>query len=132
MLSKIRDFVEGNALYFADQLRSNVISPHVKEQALYRAFLCAECLTLGNCKSCGCKTPNMFFSPNKTDSENRWSEMMTAEKWEEFKKANDISFPTDFDKIIEDYHGKTRSDNRTGPSQEFLGIESSGEADSSV
>lgn len=69
--SNVRNFLEGNANYFLG-------SPeHIKEQAELRASLCSPCLENGKCKKCGCKTPHMFYAPNKVDSAGRWSSMLT-------------------------------------------------------
>lgn len=84
LLSDIRNFFEGNFLFF----RQNHNQPHINEQAEWRAFLCSDCFRNGKCRHCGCKTPNMFFSPHKTDSEGKWGQMMSASEWENFKKSN--------------------------------------------
>lgn len=85
----VRNYLEGNAYYLLSFFKST--SPtHIKEQALYRAFLCDECLKKGKCVECGCKTPNMFFSPKKKDSKGRWGQMLSAKEWKKFKIENNI------------------------------------------
>jgi len=66
MLSKIRDLIQG--FYYA-----NIpdLPPHIREQAELRAFLCAPCTNNGSCIHCKCKTPEMFFSPLKKDSDSK-------------------------------------------------------------
>jgi len=79
----MRDFVEGNYLFFNRPHNA----PHINEQAMWRAYHCQDCLKAGKCRHCGCKTPNMFFSPNKADSANKWGKMMSQTQWEAFKES---------------------------------------------
>jgi hypothetical protein len=83
-LNKIRDFVEGNYLYFNKAHNA----PHINEQAFWRAWHCQDCLNAKKCRHCGCTTPNMFFSPNKTDSMNKWGKMLNEQQWETYKQNN--------------------------------------------
>ena len=106
--SNVRDFIQGNYMMWKDQLTSTGIAKHYKEQALYRALLCRPCLINGKCLICNCKTPNMFFSINKVDSDNKWGAMVEVEEWEAFKKENGVGeIPTTFEdiKIDETYGG---------------------------
>ena len=81
-ISDIKNFIQGNYNYFTQN------STHINEQASMRQFMCSSCLSNGSCLSCGCKTPNMFYSPNKSDSLLRWGPMLDSESWEEFKKSS--------------------------------------------
>lgn len=84
--NKARDFIEGSTLYAT----KNLLTPtHIREQAIWRAFLCDECLNKGSCKICGCSTPAMFFSPNKVDSDKKWGVMLSKSKWKEFKENDE-------------------------------------------
>ena len=91
----IMNFLQGNYYLLKYRLNDSSIEKHVKEQALYRAELCKECLEEGKCLGCNCSTPGLFFAPNKEDHEGRWGKMLSFEKWEEFKKQNDISIHLD-------------------------------------
>lgn len=96
-LNKMRDFVEGNYHYFNKKHNAE----HINEQALWRAYLCSDCLKAGKCRICNCKTPNMFFSPNKIDSAGKWKKMLPANEWEAFKKS-DNQYPF-FEKTYKEY-----------------------------
>jgi hypothetical protein len=98
----IRNFIEGNYLMWKDKLSNVGINQHIKEQAIYRALLCKDCLISGKCLECGCKTPNMFFSVNKEDSLGRWGKMLNPAKWKQFKDDNNIEqLPDSFNLIKE-------------------------------
>lgn len=58
---------------------------HIKEQALLRMELCKECVGLGKCVHCGCKSPALFYSPTKEDALGRWGRMLGKEEWEYIK-----------------------------------------------
>ncbi len=79
--SDVKNFVEGTATYYAKEL----FSPHIREQANLRAFLCGECLANGKCLICKCKTPHMFYAPAKVDKKGRWAEFLNKEQWEALK-----------------------------------------------
>lgn len=59
---------------------------HIIDQAERRAELCAPCLDRGYCDVCDCKTPHLFFAPQKEDARNRWGKMMSKEEWEKHLK----------------------------------------------
>jgi hypothetical protein len=101
MVSKqdIKNFVQGNYLMVKDLLGGKQMD-HIKEQALYRAMLCSDCLKAKKCSECGCATPGMFFSPEKIDSKYRWYKMLPKEYWEEFKKIHNITLMSDFKEIM--------------------------------
>lgn len=79
MLDNVRDFVQGNVNYYTS------LAPFQQEQVDLRAFLCESCLDNGKCVHCKCKTPNMFYAPNKVDSENKWAEFLSLSQWEALK-----------------------------------------------
>lgn len=87
-LKDVRNFFEGTLLHFIDQMVH--LPVFQKEMVLYRSLLCWECLKKGRCTSCGCATPSMFFSPNKTDSKGRWGAWQTMQNWQEFKGTNEF------------------------------------------
>jgi hypothetical protein len=88
--SNIQNFVQGTWNHFKDNSNFFELSTHVKEQAFYRAWLCQPCYAKGSCLLCGCKTPEMFYSPNKTDAGEKWGKMLNKYEWEEFKKEKGI------------------------------------------
>lgn len=83
--SNIRNYVEGHAHALLDK------RPSFLEQVEFRAHLCRPCVNRGSCIKCGCKTPKLFYAPNKVDSLNRWGRILSEEEWEKFKK-NDQNF----------------------------------------
>jgi uncharacterized protein YcbK (DUF882 family) len=97
----IKNFIQGNYLMVKDILGSDKMS-HVKEQALYRAMLCPQCLIAGRCIKCGCKTPNMFYSPEKKCNNYKWHTMLPKEYWEEYKKIHNIELIKTFEEIMSD------------------------------
>lgn len=84
ILSDIRNFVQGNFNFIYHEHNA----PHINEQAEWRAYKCQDCLKAGKCRHCGCKTPNMFYAPNKTDSAGKWGRMLSQHAWEEFKNSD--------------------------------------------
>lgn len=86
----IINFVEGNLNYLRSLSNFFKLDYHIREQAIYRSYLCRDCLDAGYCKICNCMTPHMFYSPRKVDSDNKWSAMLTKDQWETFKKDNNI------------------------------------------
>jgi hypothetical protein len=86
----VKNYIQGNYNYFQYKLHDGNIEDHVMEQALYRAYLCQPCLVAGKCTGCSCTTPNLFFAPDKVDHDEKWGAMLSKEKWEEFKKENEI------------------------------------------
>lgn len=107
--NNIRDFVQGNYYTLVYKLNSGGIPQHIKEQAVYRAMLCSDCLKNRSCPKCGCRTPNMFFAPNKVCKEQKWEEMIDdPEKWEAYKLEYKIELELDFDSLLE----KEKEDDR--------------------
>lgn len=96
----IKNFVDGNFNMVKDIMSQNLQS-HIKEQALYRAMLCWDCLKAGKCSVCHCKTPGMFYSPDKTDAKHRWHKMLPLEFWEEYKIIHNLDLNTTFKQIID-------------------------------
>jgi|TARA_R110000851_G_scaffold329243_2_gene500941 hypothetical protein len=91
MISKIKDFLQGNLNYH----NKKHLPQHIQEQAEFRAFLCKPCLAKGGCPHCGCRTPHLFYAPNKTDALNRWGPMMTSTAWETYKETLDATSDND-------------------------------------
>lgn len=96
LLSDIRNVVEG----YYNKLNQETLEPFIQEQILLRAYLCKPCLNNGKCTHCGCKTPHMFYSPNKVDSLNKWGTFMTQVQWEALK--NNIDSYAEFFKTLKD------------------------------
>lgn len=73
----IRNFVEGNVIYAIQ----DYVPEYIQEQIALRKFLCGDCLQLGKCPHCGCKTPEMFSAPKKIDKQLKWAEFLNESQW---------------------------------------------------
>lgn len=93
LLKDIVNLIEGTAKYHL----ASALPVHEREQAALRAYLCQECLLNGKCTECGCKTPEMFYAPSKTDKKLRYAEFFNASQWEALKHN------------IDDYYGFIKS-----------------------
>ena len=57
--NNIKQFLQGNLRWFGDYF--NLLPLHLKEQVLYRASICKECVHYRKCKYCGCDLPGKFY-----------------------------------------------------------------------
>lgn len=78
----------------------NRLPTHIQEQVELRKFLCADCLNATKCEVCHCKTPQMFYSPNKEDSKGRWGTFMNEGQWKALKEH--IAEYSEFIKILKE------------------------------
>ena len=108
LLNNVRNFVEGSMLKLLNDNSFMVLPIHFKEQVIYRAYLCQDCLSNSECLVCGCKTPAMFYSPHKEDSKGKWSKFMSKVDWDKFKMTN---VSTEFIEILNGINGNTENDN---------------------
>lgn len=92
-LKNITNFIEGNINSFKDNNHFFSLEEHVREQVIYRALQCIDCLQEGHCLLCGCKTPEMFYAPKKIDADGKWNEMLSKEEWMKFKEEGNIILP---------------------------------------
>lgn len=83
-LANVRNFIEGNL-----KALQRTFLPHEKEQIIYRATACSDCLNAGKCSVCGCATPGLFYAPRKKDSKGKWGPFMDLKDWEGFKKTKE-------------------------------------------
>ena len=67
MLAKVVNFIQGHL----NHALSATLPSYIKEQVALRAYLCQQCALSTKCAHCGCKTPEMFYSPLKKDAQNR-------------------------------------------------------------
>jgi len=88
--------MEGNAYWII----AKILPAHYRDQAEWRAYLCKDCLETGKCKECGCKTPQMFYAPNKKDKLDKWGPMLSKKEWEKMKPT--IPYFNDSNSIIND------------------------------
>ena len=75
-IADIKHFLIGNYKYHFDK------EPHIVAQAEERAEKCRECLVNGRCVVCGCKTPEMFYAPNKHCPKGKWKNMLDKTAFE--------------------------------------------------
>lgn len=85
-LPNIRDYIQGNVLF---ALNAH-LPKHIKEQIEFRAYACSDCLMNTKCLVCTCKTPAMFYSPNKVDKKLRWAQFLNENQWTALKNNIDI------------------------------------------
>lgn len=76
-LNNVENFIVGNINY----LNKDNLPSYILQQVELRKTLCAPCLENGKCVHCKCKTPNMFYSPNKIDSEGKFAEFLNEAQW---------------------------------------------------
>lgn len=65
--TNVQAYIQGNVLAALE--KNNPTSN--TEQATYRAYKCLPCAKNGSCLHCGCKTPALFYAPNRQCSQNR-------------------------------------------------------------
>ncbi len=70
-VSDIKNWFQGNLYYILEKYNLTA-NKDILKLAEERANKCPECLEAGNCLACGCKTPEMFFAPNKKCEKGRW------------------------------------------------------------
>lgn len=90
LLKDIKNFVEGTTIKMLNDMNFITLPIHFKEQVIYRAYLCQDCLSNGECLICHCSTPTMFYSPNKEDSNGKWSKFMNSKEWDSFKSSDNL------------------------------------------
>lgn len=62
------------------------------EQVVYRTNLCKPCLKNGACTHCECAVPDLFYDKKMVCSGGNWVEMVSPEKWENYKKELGLEF----------------------------------------
>jgi hypothetical protein len=88
-LKNIFSFFEGNLKLYLDQW--DALPEHEKEQVAYRLEICKDdCVKQGKCVYCGCKVPGKLYSRWSCNNNERFPGIMTPQKWEEYKKENNI------------------------------------------
>ena len=81
-------FIQGNYAYYYDKLFG--IPPHIKEQVLYRYSICTDCIKQEACQYCTCDPIKKAFNTESCNGGERFPDLMDDEKWEEFKKENNV------------------------------------------
>lgn len=90
-ISDIKNYIEGKFLKFVDKTL-DALKDYQKEQVYYRMYKCKSCLDNSKCLYCGCQTPDMFYSPDKIDSQLRWGKFLSEEQWNLFKEQDSVSY----------------------------------------
>lgn len=81
----INNFLSGHTNYL---LRNTLLPKYIKEQAEWRMKVCQPCVKAGKCLKCGCKSPQLFYAPLKTDKDGKWGTMVSKTEWDEFKRTS--------------------------------------------
>lgn len=77
----------GNYRSFLYSSRIPLIRKHIREQYEWRLTLAnKECLDNGSCIKCGCKTPNLLFSPEACEGA-CYSRLVSKKLWKKIKEA---------------------------------------------
>lgn len=88
-IKNVASFIEGHAKYFYDELVG--LPEHQKEQVMYRLSVCKDdCVPNKKCKYCGCPPEKKAFSTVSCNEGERFPDIMSKDKWEEFKKEKGI------------------------------------------
>jgi hypothetical protein len=85
---KIFEFIEGNLKMLGDKL--NLLPQHEKEQVIFRANICTDCMKNKKCKYCGCSVPGKLYVKKSCNKGERFPDMMDIELWEKYKIDNNI------------------------------------------
>ena len=93
----VKNFIEGNINYLRQRSTFFKLPVHIQEQAVYRAMLCFDCLQLGRCKSCNCKTPESFYSPDNGDELGKWGPMLGMHDGTKYKQQHNIVIDPNID-----------------------------------
>lgn len=70
--------------------KSEILS--YSEQLVYRAIVCGECFKRGACVSCECPQPDAAILKEHECDLKKYRPMMEKDRWENFKKLNNIKF----------------------------------------
>lgn len=88
-ISNIKNFLQAYSRKYYNLLVG--LSQHEQEQINYRYYLCKDtCGINKECIKCGCDFPDKLFQI-KTCNEDRFPDIMSRVKWEEFKTKNNIN-----------------------------------------
>ena len=88
--NKIYQYFQGNLRLLGSHF--NTLSPHLKEQVIYRMTICEEdCVKSGKCKYCLCDLPGKFYTDISCNLGEKFPDLMEKEDWEIYKKEHDIN-----------------------------------------
>jgi len=91
----IKAFIQGNLRMMLEDFGKHYntkffrLSPHIREQVLYRKHKCPDCLAEGHCSACSCSVPGKWFANDPCKGE-RYPKLMGEKEWENFKTNNNI------------------------------------------
>jgi len=89
MVEKVISFIEGNLQMLGDAF--NLLPKYKKEQVLYRSEICKDtCLKEGKCEVCSCSVPGKLYSTVSCNRGEKFPDLMSLDKWEQYKKDNNI------------------------------------------
>lgn len=85
----ISNFLEGNIKYWYNALFG--LPKHIQEQVAYRINLCdKDCMKKQECIYCGCDPIKKAFVIESCNKGERFPDIMDKDKWEQFKKENNV------------------------------------------
>jgi hypothetical protein len=84
--NNIRGFLQGHYRTLLKDFYPEALPEHIEEQFIYRCEAAKECLELGECKHCGCSTPEKFLSDDACENDPPcYGKMLSKKDWELFK-----------------------------------------------
>lgn len=88
-IGKVQSFIQGYSRYYYDNIFG--MPSWIKEQVFFRLFTCKDsCLITGACKKCTCPTIKKAYATASCNEE-EFPDLMPAQEWEDYKKANNIT-----------------------------------------
>jgi hypothetical protein len=89
-IKKIKSFLEGNAKFLLNEF--DMLPKYYKEQVIWRASICKETCLANNdeCEHCGCTASKKIYVEESCNEGKKFPDLMNKEKWEEYKKENNI------------------------------------------
>lgn len=84
----IKNFIEGTYKYYMNKI---VEAPtHLKEQHLYRLYICKDtCFKNNTCVNCGCPQNQRIFAASSCGNSDI-PDLMAGSEWRAFKEDNNI------------------------------------------
>lgn len=94
-LKHVKSFFQGYARMFSDSF--GILPLHKKEQVIWREQMAKACTDNKACLYCGCETPAKYYSDEACEDPVKqcYPEMMKKTRWNQFKKANNITIKID-------------------------------------
>lgn len=87
-LDNVEDFLEGNISYYMNMM--GMYPEFLREQVRYRMSKCGDCIKENKCRYCSCPARKKVFAGRSCNKGERFPDLMTKDKWDEYKRENNI------------------------------------------